>query len=96
MSKYIESPELGGHRVAYSACGDMWVVDAFCYADGGAPEGVGSLESLLRDFDWSGAIRQELQSGRLGADDIIVGVHAQDCEDDVICAIWGKELRYRE
>ena len=95
MKKFIQLPELGGHEVARDINGDAWIVDAICYADGGAPEGVNSLESLLREFDWSNAIREEIASGRLGSDDIIVGVHAQDDEDDRMAAIWGIELQYK-
>lgn len=95
MKKFIQLPELGGHELAYNINGDAFVVDAFCYVDGGAPAGVNSLEDLLREYDWSHAIREEIASGRLSADDIIVGVHALEDEDDRMAAIWGEELRYK-
>lgn len=93
LSKY-RAPELGGHEIAYDINGDEWIVDAFCYADGGAPEGVNSLERLLKLYDFSGAIAEEIKTKRVKPDDIIVGCHAKDDEDDVIAAVWGKYMSY--
>ena len=94
-SKKIEDPELPHNdgktkeRIAYDNNGEGWIVDAYCYADGGAPEGCNSLESLLKTYDFSGSMKEWLKEEDVDPDTFIVGAHMEDDEDEGAAWIWG-------
>lgn len=95
MKPYV-MPELGGHMVAIDICGDKWIVDAICYADGGAPEGCSSLKDMLRRFDSSGAMRDYLRFNTGYENQLLVGVYSVDDEDDVMVEHWSNFVSYEE
>ena len=83
-------PELG--EIAYDINGDAWTIKAYCYADGGAPEGCDSLKSLLRSYDASGAMKEMLdcyyEDLPEGDDSFIVGAETEK-DGDVAAWVWG-------
>lgn len=93
LSKYLlegvskELPKLKTRCQDYN--GDNWIVNAMCYADGGAPEGCKSLKELLKEFDWSGAIKADLKE--LDPDTLIVGCTLEDDDRDRVAWVWGDD-----
>ncbi len=83
----VKTPDL--NDIAYDSSGDKWVIDAFCYADGGAPTGCNSLESMLRDYDAGGTMKEWLKDNK-NRDAILVAVHREDDEDEQMVEIWGR------
>lgn len=88
---HLGQADKGGDEIAYDNNGDGWIVDAYCYADGGAPEGCKSLEDLLARFDFSGSMQEWLDEEDVDKDTFIVGAHLEKDEDEVAAWIWGPD-----
>lgn len=79
------------NTIAYDYNGEAWVIDASIYADGGAPENCNSLKEFLRNYDWSGAMREYLNDDDANFNRILVGCHMKDDESEIAAWVWGDD-----
>lgn len=96
MKNYIdesryELPEIGKLAIVDGDDND-WYIDCYCNADGSEPQGVDSLQELLKSFDFDDSITNEIKHNiDIDKYSIIVGVHNNDDERDMRCFVWGNE-----